>query len=136
MKGKIQVILVLLLFAGGLTAIGIATWANRVEKIDTVLVKEVKSEKAPVETQTVAPRSLTERLTATGVLTAEQDVTLTAEVSGRVKKMTKSLGDRCKKGELIVKLDPESYALAVQHPRRPWPRPRSTWNTPRGSGSG
>ncbi len=114
MKGKIQVILVLLLFAGGLTAVGIATWANRVEKIDTVLVKEVKSEKTPVETQTVATRSLTERLTATGVLTAEQDVTLTAEVSGRVKKMTKSLGDRCKKGELIVKLDPESYLLAVQ----------------------
>ena len=114
MSGKIQVIVVLLLFAGGLTAIGIATYSNRVQKIDTELVKEVKLEKAPVETQVAVLQNLTERLVATGVLVADQDITLTAEVGGEVKKVTKSLGDYCKKGELIVRLDAESYNLAMR----------------------
>ena len=114
MKGKIQVIFVLLLLAGGMLAIGVATYANRVQGIDTELVKEVTLEKAPVEIQVAARQSVTERLVSTGVLVAEQDVSLTAEVGGKVRKMTKSLGDPCKKGEIIVKLEADTYRLSVQ----------------------
>ena len=114
MKGKYQVISVLLLIAGAIVGIGILTYSNRVEEIDTELVKTVKLEKTPVQIQVTAPRTLTEKLVSTGVLGAEQDVILSAEVGGRVKKVTKSLGDRCEKGEQIVKIDPENYRLAVQ----------------------
>ncbi len=114
MKGKIQVILVLLIFAGALVGIGVLTYSNRVGEIDTEFVKTVKLEKTPVQVQVATPRSLTEKLVATGVLRAEQDVVLSAEVGGRVKKVTKSLGDLCEKGALFVKVDAENYQLAVQ----------------------
>lgn len=94
--------------------IGVLTYSNRAEEIDTELVKTVKLEKTPVQIQETVPKTLTERLIATGVLGAEQDVVLSAEVGGRVKKVTKSLGDQCEKGKQIVKIDPENYRLAVQ----------------------
>jgi membrane fusion protein, multidrug efflux system len=50
---------------------------------------------------------------ATGVLEARQDVTLASEVGGKIKKVLKSLGDPCKKGELFLKLDTESFGLAL-----------------------
>ena len=78
MKGKIQVILVLLLFAGAILGIGALTYSNRVQEIDTQLVKTVKLDRIPVQTQKVVPQSLTENLVATGVRGAEQDYELRA----------------------------------------------------------
>jgi RND family efflux transporter MFP subunit len=47
------------------------------------------------------------------LLNAEQDVMLTAEIPGKVLKVLKDLGDRCRQGEPLVLLDPTSYKIAV-----------------------
>lgn len=107
----------LFLVVGGLGAVGTLTYMNRAESSNGALVQAVENRKHPVRTLIVAPRDLSERLVSTGVLKAEQDVVLTSEVGGKVRSIAKSLGDRCKKGELFTRIDPESYALALAEAR-------------------
>lgn len=77
------------------------------------LIQEVERSVFPVETVKVGPRTVAETLNRTGVLQADKDVTLNAQVAGTVKKVDKRLGDACAKGEAVVRLDPESYRIGV-----------------------
>jgi membrane fusion protein (multidrug efflux system) len=61
----------------------------------------------------VRPSTLKEKLVSTGVLKANQDVVISSEVAGQVQKVSKALGDRCEKGELLLRIDPESYQIAL-----------------------
>ncbi len=110
-RAKVAVILVFPMLA--LVAIGALTYKNRAPMTKTDLIQEVVKSRHPVQVLTVQPRTLTEKLISTGVLKAEQDVILSAEVAGKVKKVFKSLGDSCKKGELLLRLDAEGYEIAL-----------------------
>ncbi len=113
MKPKTNALLVLLLIFALLGGVGVLTYRNRIQTSDEGMVRKVELERYPVKTLVTAPATLEEELTATGVLEAEQDITIAAEVGGTVKKVFKSLGDSCKKGELLLKLDTESYGLSL-----------------------
>ncbi len=109
----LKVTFVILLLLAGLGAIAFLTYQNREPIPNSGLVQEVARTSHPVQTTRVQPELLVERLVSTGVLKAERDVILSSEVMGRVKKVFKSLGDRCKKGETLLRLDAEGYQIAL-----------------------
>ena len=58
-----------------------------------------------VEVRQVTPETLVETLLVSGETMADRDVTLAAEVGGRVERLTVDLGDRVKKGQLLARID-------------------------------
>lgn len=97
--------------------IGAYTYFNRIQPSGVEMIAAVEQERLPVRVLSVQPRSFVERLRSTGVLKADRDVVLSSEVAGKVKKVLKELGDRCDKGELLVRLDPSGYRIALAQAR-------------------
>ncbi|MBW2609995.1 MAG: efflux RND transporter periplasmic adaptor subunit [Deltaproteobacteria bacterium] len=104
---------IFLLFGIIVAIVAIITYSNRTQAPSTELVNEVKREHHPVHTVIVQPATLTQNLERTGVLQANLDVIITAEVGGRIKNVFKDLGDRCRKGESLLQLDKENYQIAL-----------------------
>ncbi len=117
MTTKAKVAIVIVLFLAALSAVGALTYKNRATVSDSGLVQEIEQASHPVRAQKIQPEVLVERLVSTGVLKAEQDVILTAEVAGKVKKVFRQLGDPCKKGEVLLRLDAESYQIGLAQAR-------------------
>jgi RND family efflux transporter MFP subunit len=111
MKRSVKIVIAIIVLA--LVGIGIATYRNRGSVVSTEEISKVIIEKPPVQTVVLSPQTLVEKLFATGVLGAEQDVVIQSEVAGRVKKVHKQLGDKCRRGETLVQLDPETYQIAL-----------------------
>jgi membrane fusion protein (multidrug efflux system) len=111
MKRSAKIVIAVIVLA--LVGIGTLTYRNRESVVSTELISEVIIQKRPVQTVVLAPQTLQEKLFATGVLGAEQDVIMQSEVAGRVKKVHKQLGEKCRRGETLVQLDPETYQIAV-----------------------
>ncbi len=111
MKRSAKIVIAVIVLA--LVGIGIATFRNRGSMVSTEELSEVVIEKRPVQTVVLSPQTLEESFFATGVLGAEQDVVVQSEVAGRVKKVLKQLGEKCRRGETLVQLDPETYHIAV-----------------------
>jgi membrane fusion protein (multidrug efflux system) len=104
---------VVLIVVAVIAAISVVTYLNRSRESQGELVSKVKRSAQPVRTQLVAPCTLDETVTHTGTLAAVRDVTLSAEVSGKVLRKVKDLGDRCRRGEVLLQLDRESYRIAL-----------------------
>lgn len=94
-----------------------ATWVNRTQRSENGLITEVEVSRRPVRVTEVGPVDLTEILETTGLLLPNRDVMITAEVAGKVQRVYKELGDPCKSGELLVKLDGEGYQIALAQAR-------------------
>jgi RND family efflux transporter MFP subunit len=112
-KSKAKIVGFITVLVVVLGAAAVLTYMNRAPVSDGTLVSAVESDRRPVKTLVVRPVAMVERLTSTGVLRARRDVVLTAEVAGEVIKVHKDLGDRCDKGELLVRLDGEGYRIAL-----------------------
>ena len=72
---------------------------------------------APVREVSVVPaaeRALPRTVTATGTLAAEDQVTLSAKVAGRVETIDVDLGTRVRRGQPIAKLDQTDFKLRVE----------------------
>jgi RND family efflux transporter MFP subunit len=110
MKRSAKIVIAIIVLA--LVGIGVATYRNRGSVVSTEEISKVLIEKPPVQTVVLFPQTLVENLFATGVLNAEQDVVIHSEVAGRVKKVLKQLGEKCRRGETLVQLDPETYQIA------------------------
>ena len=59
----------------------------------------------PVYTHQVVPRTLSERITATGEVFAEESVELVSEISGKAVWVAFNEGSRVKQGEVLLRLD-------------------------------
>ncbi len=72
-----------------------------------------------VRVKTVAPTSVQARLHATATVEANQTLSLTPEIAGRVVWVSPKLiaGGTVKKGEQLIKLDDRDYKLAVEQVR-------------------
>lgn len=103
----------LLVIVGILVAIGAITFFNRMRAGDSGLVQAVKRTRSPVRVVQVKAADLIETISHTDALEAAHDVLLTAEVAGKVVRLNKDLGDRCKKGEALLQLDAEAYRIAL-----------------------
>lgn len=68
----------------------------------------------PVETQSVALRSLIYTVNAVGSVDAFEKVQVTARVSGVVDRVLFSEGNFAKVGQVLVEIEPERYNLAVE----------------------
>src|SRR5437867_2575543 len=66
-----------------------------------------------VEVERVDLRELTPTILASGALTYESQVTLTPEISGRVKEIMVEEGDMVKKNQLLLRLDPEASLAEI-----------------------
>lgn len=105
----IGLLILILIFAG----IGAATWFNRTQRSENGLITEVETNEQPVQVIIVKPTDLTETIETTGTLRANRDVVITSEVAGKVQKSYKELGEYCKKGELLFRLDNEGFRIAL-----------------------
>jgi RND family efflux transporter MFP subunit len=66
----------------------------------------------------VSPREGTEALTrVTGELRARHEATLSAEASGRVQRIAVDVGDRVRKGDVLVELDASAARISVAQAR-------------------
>jgi RND family efflux transporter MFP subunit len=61
-----------------------------------------------------AERALPRTVAATGTLAAEDQVTLSAKVAGRLERIDVDLGSRVKRGEVVAQLDQTDFKLRVE----------------------
>ena len=67
----------------------------------------------PVETLVLEARAFDERFSASGVIQAEDEVTVSSEIAGRIVRVGKEIGDRVRAGELLVQLDDRAQRAQV-----------------------
>ncbi len=65
-----------------------------------------------VQTEKVAKRTITQIVTASGKIQPEVQVNISPEVSGEIIELPVGMGQRVKKGALLVKIKPDTYAAA------------------------
>lgn len=70
---------------------------------------EVQAEVVPVKVSAVKMEKLTENIDLSGVLTAKNEVIVTAKTGGEITKITKEVGNSVSKGELLIQLDTVAY---------------------------
>ncbi len=99
-----------LLLGGGFLARMIMTQAPTAER------KPVAKAIPIVELQRITPAARTAVIEATGLVTPAQQVSLMPQVSGEVVYVSDALvpGGHVKKGQLLVRIDPRDYKLAVE----------------------
>ncbi len=90
-----------------------------------------------VEVVSVHRATLAARVVGTGVVEPEREVTLSAEVSGRLTKVADSLvvGGRVTKGDFIAKIDGRTYDLSVRQQNSQVAKARSDLELEKGRGS-
>lgn len=112
MKTTILRFLLPLLILGGGFGISrwIATQAPQVER------KAAPKQPVLVEVMTVEGKAQQASVQATGLVTPAQQIVLIPQVTGEVRYLSPSMvpGGHVKKGELLVRIDPRDYKLAVE----------------------
>jgi membrane fusion protein (multidrug efflux system) len=84
------------------------------EGIDSVLREGVYGDAIPVETLALAPREFEDRFEAAGVIEAEEEVTVSAEIPGRILRAHREIGDRVSPGALLVTLDSSEIEARIK----------------------
>lgn len=72
------------------------------------------NEAKQVEIQQVAKRDIIQTVTASGKIYPEEEVKISSEVSGEIIELTVKEGDYVKKGQLLVRIKPESYQAVLE----------------------
>ena len=100
----------LAVLAGGLG--GAMALKNQAKKATHMAPRELIT---AVETVTAHPEDMPVEVRVTGTVKAAKQVTLTPEVTGRIVKLSRNLipGSHFKKGQLIARIDPKEYLLAL-----------------------
>jgi len=77
--------------------------------IVAVVISGKKEKLIEVQTEKVSKQNITQIVTATGKIQAETKVVISAEVSGEIISLPFKEGDVVKKGDVVVKIRPDSY---------------------------
>lgn len=75
------------------------------EGIDALMRAGLVQSSIPVETLALEARDFEETFEAAGVVEADEDVTVSAEISGRILKIYQEIGDKVKVGQWLAALD-------------------------------
>ena len=70
-----------------------------------------------VEYEEVERRTIVERISASGKIFPEKEVKISSDVSGEIVELFVMEGDSVKAGQVLVKIDPDSYLSAVSRGR-------------------
>lgn len=68
----------------------------------------------PVETEKASPRVIRELVSASGKIFPEKEVKISSDVSGEIVELFVEEGDSVKAGQVLARIDPESYVSAVE----------------------
>lgn len=82
--------------------------------IIAVIVSGKKEKLIEVQTEKISKRNITQVVTATGKIQSEVKVNISAEISGEIVSLPIKEGDEVKKGDLLVKINPEAYYPQVK----------------------
>lgn len=94
--------------------LSMACGERRSEGIDSMLREDVYGDAIPVETLALEPQEFADRFQVAGVVAAEEDVTVSAEISGRVLKVHYEIGDAVGPGALLVTLDSSEIRARIK----------------------
>jgi len=100
-KSKTWIIIILLIIIAAIVAI---VFAKGQSKPKGITVKTEKAEK----------RTIKETVSASGRIFPEKEVKISSDVSGEIVELYVMEGDSVKAGQLLAKIDPESYVSVVQ----------------------
>jgi HlyD family secretion protein len=67
-----------------------------------------------VETATVTRQTITETVNASGKIQPKTEVKISADISGQIIDLPVKEGDKVKKGQLLVKINPDQYQRALE----------------------
>ena len=73
--------------------------------IDSLMKEGLFADSIPVETLTLARQDFEETFDAAGIVEAEENVTVSAEISGRIVEIHREMGDVVDAGDWLVSLD-------------------------------
>ena len=118
-----------------LAVLGVAAWYFSRQSESAPTYRFAKVEKGPI----------TATVSSTGTLNPVTSVQVGTQVSGQIKELFVDFNSPVKKGELIARIDPETFRTACGRPRRTssrraprstgrrcrWPIRSATWHAPR-----
>jgi RND family efflux transporter MFP subunit len=108
MKGTIAVVIALAVVAVGLLAWRSGVGIGLQKRGGAAVAVEV----SPVETATIRDAA-----TFTGSVVPRFQFTVAPKIAGRLRKLTVNIGDRVKQGDLVVLLEDDEYAQALEQAR-------------------
>lgn len=103
--------LVVLILLGVLFAAIAFAYYNRSIRVAEKLVGDSQRDAWPVDVRTIHTETFVERIKASGILQAQEESVLTAEVSAKVTAIRADLGDAVRRGQALVVLDRSTYVL-------------------------
>ena len=84
------------------------------ESIDSLMKEELFQDSIPVETLALRSQEFEETFDAAGTVEAEEDVTVSAEISGRIIQIHRELGDVVDAGDWLVSLDKRAINARIR----------------------
>lgn len=118
MRIAIQLIVVAALVAGGYLA-----WVNRAELplVGSYFAPPAEGRRGggavPVDAETLKPRELTDTVRVVGTARANQSVTITSEIAGRIAELNVSEGRQVEKGAVLVQFGTAEIAAELERAR-------------------
>ena len=100
-----------LLILIGLAAYKLSTNKENIKK-ETTLASQIISE-IPVKTSIPKMGTISQQISATGIISATEELTVLSGTQGQVKKVYKNVGEHVRKDEVIVEIDDETIAANV-----------------------
>ncbi len=86
---------------------------NRTVSTSESLHGDLEREEWPVNVRTVKPELFVKRIIANGILRPMEESAMGAEVSAKIVSIEADLGDRVKKGQVLIRLDTSAYKLRL-----------------------
>lgn len=86
-------------------------------------------EKRVVQAEAPAFRDIIERVSASGKVQPASEVKVQSDVSGQIVELPVKEGDHVKKGQLLVRINPDLYTSALQRAEATWNSAKSNWSS-------
>ncbi len=90
--------------------------------------QSLKSEIVPVETLALRPREYVDIFTITGLVSADEDIQIASETSGRVTAVKFEQGDQVEKGDVLLLLDDDTVQAQIRRLRATIEREKTQMN--------
>lgn len=86
-------------------------------------------QKRMIQAESPAYRDIIERVSASGKVQPASEVKIQSDVSGQIVELPVKEGDHVKKGQLLVRINPDLYTSALQRAEATWNSAKSNWSS-------